>query len=69
MSVVGPILPVPSPPPPPPHTPHPTCLLPLPHVFHVSSPLLCCAGTVDLVSVVGPLDNAFKGACTFEAGQ
>lgn len=25
------------------------------------------AGTVDLVSVVGPLDNAFKGSCTFES--
>ena len=26
-------------------------------------------GTIDLRSVVGPLDNAFKGQCTFEQGE
>ena len=31
-------------------------------------PPACCAGTVSLDSVVGPLDNSFKGRCSFESG-
>jgi hypothetical protein len=28
----------------------------------------CCTGTVSLDSVVGPLDNSFKGRCSFKSG-
>lgn len=39
------------------------------HTSHPTHALVACAGTIDLVSVVGPLDNAFKGTCTFEQGE
>ena len=50
----------------------PACCAAWPHRLAVTpgnvSRLPNAAGTVDLVSVVGPLDNVFKGRCTFKQG-